>query len=344
MKHSTIKIIRLAISNFCDLKCKHCYSAKLEREELLEMEKNQLSIEEIKDFLTILINDFGLEKVDITGGETLNHLVWPRTKEILKFAIENRLEIQLNTSGSGDIEVKEIKEVIGDYEKFTLHVSLDGVDEEKVDWFRGKKGAFKSAIQTFKDAVASNLFVRSRFTVTKDNYNDIEACYDLVTSLGANAFMFKPVNLAGNAQLNKNELSVEEEIVRDIQLKLINKSIDCPTRLDLPAPHFINYDQIPSNANVRVTHCICGVNLLYMAYNGDIYPCTYFSGADNSEDYRIGNIMDKNFNFKEVWLSPETYREFRQALKHECTANKLLSYSENKDKNEKLSQIKRKVC
>lgn len=319
-----INKIRLAISYYCELHCRHCYVPKDLREKYDEIMSNQLEVEQIIKFLTTLKDDYGLQKVDITGGEALLTKVWPRTREVVDFALSNGLEVQINTTGSGNITAEEICEVVRDRKDlFLLHVSLDGVDESYVDAFRGKKGAMKASVAFMKSAIAAGLNVRTRYTVTNENIANTAECYQFVSDLGVKCFMCKPVNIAGNSIANNLQCLTPEQVGK-LQTDLIEQSIGNKTRLDLPAPLYINEDRIPTMANVKTTACMCGKNLIYLAYNGDIYPCTYLAGAPNCKDYVIGNIKDETFNLRETWEDPNTYADFRDAERHVCTANRLL--------------------
>lgn len=318
-----ISKIRLAISYYCELNCRHCYVPQQLRSKYQEIMDNELSVEQIERFIDYLALNYGLKKVDITGGEALLDKVWGRTKAVVGFALNKGLEVQINTTGAGDITPETIKEAFRDrVDNLLLHVSLDGVEEQYVDTFRGRKGAFMASINFMKEAINLGLKVRTRLTMTPANVNQIISCYRFVSGLGVQSFMCKPVNIAGNSiKNNLNTLSTEE--LRRIQLDLLNQSINNPTALHLPAPLAITLNDVPTNANVEMFHCLCGQHLIYIAYNGDIFPCTYMAGMNDSYKYIIGNIKDANFDFEEIWEKEDTYSEFRNSKRHVCTAHRL---------------------
>lgn len=331
-KPQLIQNIRIAVSYYCNLKCKHCYVPENERLDYKQLEKDQLSVEEINNFIDYLISSFGLKKVTLTGGECLLNHVWSRTKPVLQHSLDQGMDIQINTSGSGEIEMSELKKVAKDkYTKILLHVSLDGINHKKVDSFRGKTGAMDRAIKTMKDAVSLGFNVQARYTATKTNLDEAQACYQMLEEMGVQSFMIKPMLPAGNAEINSSMILSKEE-VKELQKKLLIQSINNRTQLDLPSPVYVDMTEYPSGANVKITLCICGFEAGYIAFNGDVLPCTYIVGSQVCKKYILGNIRTPNFDFKEIWLHPDTYYEYRHADPGACTTHNILYSSiEKKD-------------
>ena len=317
--------IRLAISYYCELGCRHCYVPQQLRKGYAEIEKNELSVEQINSFVDYLQDVYNLQKLDITGGEALLTKVWPRTKAVVGHALRRGLEVQINTTGSGNIAPEVICEAFRVHlDKLLLHVSLDGTDPAYVDAFRGRKGAYERSINFMKEALNLGIKVRTRLTITNENLDQVGSCYDLVSGLGVTSFMCKPVNIAGNSIVNHLE-NLTMDTLRDVQMGLLAKSVGNTTQLHLPAPLAISRDDIPEGANVEIFHCTCGQHLVYIAYNGAVYPCTYMAGIPGTEKYVIGNIKDPDFDFAATWEHPDTYKEFRNSELHVCMANKILA-------------------
>lgn len=321
---TSIQNIRIAVSYFCNLRCKHCYVPEDDRFSYKQLEKDQLSVDQINKFVDFLVANFDLKKVTITGGEALLSNVWPRTIEVLQHALNRDLDIQLNTSGSGDIEMATIKEAAGDkYKKILMHMSLDGIDEDAVDEFRGKKGAMAKAMKSITDAVNLGLNVQARYTVTSTNIADAPACYDILNEIGVHSFMIKPMLPAGNAMIN-SDMILSKDDVRELQQELLRRSVTHRTRLDLPSPVYVKKSEIPAGANATIILCICGVEAGYIAYNGDVFPCTYIVGSPFSQSYVLGNIKDPDFDFGKVWVDPNSFAEYRQAHPEACTTHNIL--------------------
>lgn len=320
--------MRIAVSYYCSLHCQHCYVPELNRTRYRTLlESSQLSLDTLHGFIDRLIGELGLEKVTVTGGEALLRPVWSRASSVVAHSLRSGLDVQLNTSGSGQIQMAEVARTCGDeLPNFVLHLSLDGIDEQHVDRFRGKKGAMRGALKTLDDAIALGMKVDVRYTMTQDNAEDTVPCYELVSARGAQSFVMKPMFAAGTARENQDILIRSREEVRNIQWQLLKMSVGNPTALGLPEPVYVPERAFPSGANAHVIKCACGGEVGYLSTNGDVYPCSYIVGAPDDKRWVLGNIMDPDWDFFEAWRSPGTYASFRNAAKDQnCTAQNIVT-------------------
>jgi radical SAM protein with 4Fe4S-binding SPASM domain len=321
--------LRVAVSYYCNLHCQHCYVPELNRDGYKHLlEDQQLSLDQIDSFLNLLIHELGLEKISVTGGETLLNMVWPRSRHVMQHALRNRVIVQLNTSGSGQVEMSEVIEAAEDHlDQLIVQISLDGINESQVDVFRGQQGAMKRAMKSIKDAVDGGAYVRVRYTMTEENYKDTVRCYEMVSDMGVKSFVIKPMFAAGTACDNQN-LFVSNDTVKDVQRQLLHSSVHHTAQLDMAQPVYVDSDEFPDGANAHIIRCACGGNAVYLSTSGDIYPCMYLVGAPNSKDLILGNIKDPGFDFRNIWLKPGTCSEFRTAqINGNCTAQNILSRS-----------------
>lgn len=321
-----IREMRIAVTYSCNLGCQHCYVPEMNRlDHQRQREGEQLDVEEIETFLDMLVANFGTERISITGGEPLLRPVWPRTRRTLRHALNRGLQVRLITSGSGQVDIEEAVSAAGGSNNLTLQVSLDGVNEEKVDSFRGKRGAMRNALATIRKAIAVGLPVRVRYTATENNWEETILCYDLVTDMGVSAFVVKPMFAAGQGRLSRH-LLVDGNELRSLQLSLVARSVGRSTKLVLPQPCYVDPGEVLPGANVEIMYCACGSEVAYLSANGDIYPCTYMVGAPGCGAWKIGNIRDPHFDLQRLWSDPNTYAEFRQAERHgNCAAQNIMN-------------------
>lgn len=321
----SIEHLRICISHECNLNCQHCYNAQLSPVQNEELVQLLTPIERIKSLIDFLMIEFQLNKISITGGEPLYSKVWPRTKQILEYAIKHGLEIQFNTNGTGDIDIDTLLDIVKDFkDQFFLHVSLDGINAQHVDTLRGKTGVMEKTLQFIKIAVDHDLIVRVRYTVTKENADEAVACYNYVSDLGVEAFLTKPIFPSGSA-LNNEQLFITQNDYKKIQLELMNASIKNSTRLHFPQPVFFIQNEIPVEANVYVQQCNCGSHAIYLSQIGEIFPCTYIVGLSKNDQYILGNIQTMDFSdLKELWLDPTTFSEYR-GVRDICPSYEILT-------------------
>ncbi len=320
-----LEMVRVAITPFCDLRCEHCYAANISLNQMIGYEREQLSMEQIENFLLGLKKTQNLNRISITGGEALTQQAWPRSKALLKFALDNDLVVQINTSGSDTVTIKDIYEVTGDkFNKIVFHISLDHVDAEWVNTFRGKENAYDRSVTMIKDVVKYGGYSEVRYTITSGNYIVTPECYKMVSELGASCFVAKVVFPTGSVY-NHEYLKLDEEIVAQVQKRLIELSVNNKTSVMLPSPVFCDREKLLDNANVNITECSCGDTSLYLSFNGDLLPCPYLQGSEYYQDIKIGNITDPGFDFDKLWSAPTTFMAHRNTGSFECATYKVMA-------------------
>jgi radical SAM protein with 4Fe4S-binding SPASM domain len=316
--------MRIAMSYYCNLHCEHCYVPEEDRVFYgRRIQPNQLTIEELEAFIDVLSAEFSTKSISITGGEALLRVVWPRTERVMQCALEHGLAVRLITAGSGQIDIDTVLRSARRSDRLQLQVSLDGTDSDLTDRFRGRIGAWQRAVETIRTIADAGASVLVRYTITEANIDQTEACYDLVTSLGAAAFVVKPMFPTGTARQH-TDLLLTPASVQQLQQRLVMQSVKCRTKLKLPQPCYLHGEDIPHGANVEIMYCGCGRDVAYLTPSGDIYPCTYMVGMAGMERWKLGNLRDPLFDLRAMWSSPDTYQAFRDAPNScHCTAQNI---------------------
>ncbi|MFC4066235.1 radical SAM protein [Actinoplanes subglobosus] len=319
-----IREVRIAVSYQCNLRCMHCYVPEEHREQYAKYYPDALSTDELVSVVTTMAGNFGTKRISITGGEALMTPVWPRTERVMQAALESGLKVRLITGGAAQTPISTVLAAARRSDDLTFQVSLDGTDDAMVSKFRGRPYAYQRAVETIGTIAASGSPVFVRYTITEENYDQTVGCYDMVSELGAAAFVVKPVFSLGEAARNANTVHIDESTVRDLQLRLVEHSRGRRTKLKLPQPCYVGADELPHDANVEIMYCGCGRNVAYLAPNGDVYPCTYIVGMQDMSEHRLGNLRDPGFDLAAAWQAEDTYSTFRNAPKEcHCTANEL---------------------
>jgi radical SAM protein with 4Fe4S-binding SPASM domain len=169
----------------CNLNCAHCYASA----------GNQKSPEEMdtvagKTFIHDLA-EFGVPVVLFSGGEPLLRKDF---FELAEYARQQGLRIAISTNGT--LITREVAGRIKDIGFAEVGISLDGTESNN-DHFRGRNGAYKTALDGIRHCAALGLRVSLRLTITRFNYHEIPAILRLVEDEGIDRVCFYHLAYSG---------------------------------------------------------------------------------------------------------------------------------------------------
>ncbi len=165
---STGPVVVWNITKACNLRCKHCYADS----NGLPASKELNTLEAFK--LIDDLKDFNVPVILFSGGEPL---VRDDFFALMEYAVKSGLRVTISTNGTLiDMDTaKKIKHLGASY----VGISLDGIGETN-DIFRGKKGAFESALKGIRNCRKVGQKTGLRFTINRSNYNELDKIFDLV--------------------------------------------------------------------------------------------------------------------------------------------------------------------
>lgn len=174
----------------------------------------------------------------------------------------------------------------------SVTISLDGLDAETHDWFRGKKGSFERAIQAISYVASTPDLVYDVVTcVNKKNIHTLSAMKEMLISLGVTHWRLFTIFPKGRAKNNPLlKLSGEEfislmDFIKETRKEgKIRASYGCEGYL-------AEYEMEVRDAPF---FCQAGIHIGSVLANGDISACPSLRG-----DYIQGNIYKDNF--MNVW-------------------------------------------
>lgn len=169
------------ITDLCNLRCKHCYQERFDRE-------RDLFVEEAKKIIWNIaysLEEKGVSRltINLTGGEPLiSPLTFPLLEELEKIPLVK--EVNIITNG---IFLKNFYSKIKSFEKIKyIKVSLEGAREETNDRIRGK-GNFQRVMENIK-GVSDIIFM---FTLAKYNYRELDEMYRLAEKCKVKGFILE---------------------------------------------------------------------------------------------------------------------------------------------------------
>lgn len=187
------------VTRRCNLDCVHCYADSSSRDY-----PNELSFMEAQAMIRDLA-EFEVPVLLFSGGEPLL-----RDDIYEHGALAKELGIRPVISTNGTLITDQVAHRIRETGFEYVGISLDGIGERN-DFFRGKRGAFEAAMQGFDNCVDVGLRVGLRFTLTRHNYQDLNAIFDFVEEHGVNRACFYHLVYAGRgSDMRKDDLTHEE--------------------------------------------------------------------------------------------------------------------------------------
>lgn len=201
----------------CNLECIHCY---------YDAAKKRFAGELTTDEAEAFIDDLAECKAPVllfSGGEPL---VREDVFHLMQYAARCGVRPTLSTNG-----VLIDREVARDLQKIGVGyvgISLDGMEDDH-DRFRGKKGAFRDALEGIQHCRRIDQRVGLRFTITKHNYADLADILRLIEEEGIPRVCFYHLVYSGRGKAIV-EADVSKEETRSAMDLILAKTLDWERR------------------------------------------------------------------------------------------------------------------
>ncbi len=286
------------VTRVCNLKCLHCYAHAVEKDN-----GQELSGEQARAMIDDLAA-FGVPVILFSGGEPLmrHDLV-----DLANYAVDKGVRAVISTNGTriSKKKAKELKKVGLSY----VGVSLDGMEEVN-DRFRGKKGAFKEAMEGIKNCQDVGLKVGLRFTINRINIHDIPNIFNLLEELEIpRACFYHLVYVGRGSELIAQDLNhMETRRVLDL---IIHRTKDLHDRgmskevltVDNHADGPYLYLRMVEEKNRRSNEVFQLLKMNEGNNSGRGIGCISWDGSVHADQfwrhYSFGNILERPFS--RIW-------------------------------------------
>jgi AdoMet-dependent heme synthase len=287
------------LTRLCNLECAHCYIDAGKRAD----RTGELSAEEALGVLAQIAEVNPQAVLILTGGEPL---LRKDIYDLVRAASETGFWTVLGSHG-GMLDGAVAEKLVAAGLK-GVGVSLDSVDAERHDKFRGIQGAFRRTSAALEVMRAVGLPFLIETTVTRWNRSELAPMAELATERGATALnVFFLVPTGRGASLNDlSPRDYEEALVELARLQeeyagrlLVNAKC---------APHYrrVLWERDHDSTFVRTFHgggCPAGTYYCRITPDGDLTPCPYMP-------LPVGNL--RQTRFAELWRESPVLRQFRE--------------------------------
>lgn len=290
-KISNFETIWISLTYNCNNKCKWCYSSS----NLEEYKKRQLDTNK-EDAILLLMKDLGVKNIRLIGGEpTIYPNIIGVTEKIVKYGM--RPSIVTNGRRFANFEfARDIKNAGMAYASF----SIEGYNSEIHEEGTQVKGSFNETLKGLENAIKVNIGTATNTTITKDNIESLEKIIDLLVG-GPELITFNICGPCLRTDSNaSNAISPKEGAKAFERIYLYAKDKAVKVKLVTPTPVCnIDYGVLQEMKRDKALSGRCqmvpGRNFV-VDYNGDVLPCTHFSGFPLFNIFEQGKIMsDEEF-------------------------------------------------
>ncbi len=315
-------VVAWNITRRCNLRCVHCYAVAR-----TAADADELTFAEACRFLDGLAA-FNVPAVLFSGGEPLLH---PRVFDLLQHASQRGLTASLSTNGTRIDQPTAVR--LRDAGVKYVGISLDGLAATN-DRFRGVSGAFDLALRGMRASRDAGMRVGLRFTMTRENVDDIPGLLDLAADEGIPRVCIYHLAYSGrggaligadlSAAATRRALDTILDGARRLQRK--NREVELLTvgnhadgaylldRLETENP------DAAAKALMLLRHNggnASGERIACVAWNGIVYPDQFWRNRP------VGDVRLKPFG--EIWSAPDNtllqqLRERKKHLKGRCAA------------------------
>ncbi|MDI6906789.1 MAG: radical SAM protein [Thermoanaerobacterales bacterium] len=184
----------------CNLRCLHCYANATAGPAAEEMDT-----ETARRFIDGLAA-FGVPVLLFSGGEPLMRRDF---FDLAAYAREKGIRPVVSTNGT--LITRETAWALKQTGVGYVGISLDGMEPTN-DRLRGLAGAFSAALEGIRHCVVVGQRVGLRFTITRENYRDLDAIFDLIEAEEINRACFYHLVYSGRgSRLRDLDLAPEEK-------------------------------------------------------------------------------------------------------------------------------------
>lgn len=284
-------IVSWMTTNTCNLTCKHCY-----QDASPDATANELTTEEARQLIDGIVRA-GFKIMIFSGGEALMR---PDIYELVAYAASQGLRPVFGTNGT--LITTEVAQRLKDCGAAAMGISLDSLDAQKHDDFRGLEGAWEATVAGMRACREVGLPFQLHTTVLDWNEDEIVDITDFAVAEGAIAhYVFFLIPVGRGKYINDTALKVaaNERLLRKIMAKQAEVAIDVKPTC---APQFTRVAEQLGIDTRFDRGCLAGLTYCIISPEGVVRPCAYMLEE-------AGSVREQPFD--EIWRDAEVFQRLR---------------------------------
>ncbi|MFT4104178.1 MAG: putative heme d1 biosynthesis radical SAM protein NirJ2 [Lacrimispora sp.] len=291
-------IVSWMTTNQCNLKCKHCY------QDAGSKKTDELTTEEAKKLIDE-IAAAGFRIMIFSGGEPLMR---PDIYTLVSYASGRGLRPVFGTNGM--LITEEAAKKLKECGAASMGISLDSLDEEKHNQFRGDENAYRLTLRGIENCKKAGLPFQIHTTIMDWNQEEVSHIIDFAVRAGAVAsYLFFLIPVGRGIYLEETSLEVMEyeRLLQTIMAKQKEVPIDIKPTC---APQFTRVAK-EMEVDTRFTRgCLAGLSYCVISPVGKVRPCAYMVEE-------AGDVREEAFD--RIWKTSSLFENLRtQDYKGTC--------------------------
>ena len=289
------------ITKACNLNCIHCRASATAKPDPLELST--------KEGFTLLheLKHNGTSLVILSGGEALCR------EDVFDLASYGTLlGLRMTLATNGALVTGQVARKIRESGIVRVSVSLDAVNPDVHDDFRGLPGSFVMAVGAIKTLIAEGVPVQVNTTVAAVNISQMKRFPDFLRVLGVVAWhVFFLVPTGRGENVEPARIREYKDMLNTFYATSKDAQIECKATC---APQY--YRMLTERDGKGPTRgCLAGTGFGFISAKGIVQPCGFLQIPCG--DIRKESLMD-------IWKNSETLQLLRDMdeLKGKCLACK----------------------
>lgn len=268
--------IQIEITNECLLNCKHCSSLQIR----FSNERGYTD-EDLINFISLFETHI---HIIFTGGDPV---LYPTLFSLCEEIRRGNRKVSFGLYTTGNRE-----NGIAIDESYAMKMRENGINEcyfsiyhslsDRHDQWTNVVGSFANTVKSVRSVKNVGIIPKAHIVIERENYREISEIMNFCRAIGIEEVRF--LKLVSNGAANEcwDEISITEEEQGNIVKNLLKNRVSSNIKYTISG-----YPQyLPCRPFDDAIGCQAGNHLLYIAFNGDVYPCAGY------RDYKIGNILD----------------------------------------------------